>query len=61
MERIPIEDDEAWFTELQRRANEVLTEEADLEPWPVVRDSLLAELRARCPTALAPPPPRRNR
>ena len=61
MERIPIEDDDAWITELRRRATEVLTGEANLEPWPVVRDALLTELRVRCPTAPAPSVSRRNR
>jgi len=38
-------DDEAWLTEIQRRADRVRRGESQAEPWPAVRDALLAELR----------------
>jgi putative addiction module component (TIGR02574 family) len=38
-------DDDAWLAEIKRRADRVRRGESQAEPWPAVRDALLAELR----------------
>jgi putative addiction module component (TIGR02574 family) len=38
-------DDDAWLEEIKRRADRVRRGESQSEPWPAVRDALLAELR----------------
>jgi putative addiction module component (TIGR02574 family) len=38
-------DDDAWLEEIKRRADRVRRGESQGEPWPAVRDALLAELR----------------
>ena len=38
-------DDDAWLEEIKRRADRVRRGESQAEPWPAVRDALLAELR----------------
>jgi hypothetical protein len=38
-------DDEAWLAEIKRRTDRVRQGESQAEPWPAVRDALLAELQ----------------